>query len=167
MSLTNAAVGGLRIFSLTDFRGFSLFSIHLAGRQLHIQYTVERERAPKQRWAGGGGAQRIVFCLHEPKQMGERITRARSAIETHLSYRLFLAAEAERRPTEFTPFFESHLNLSATGNATQEIKAWMYLRIFTVLHLKAIHFSRFLVLMIHCCYHKIAQDAENKVCKMI
>ncbi len=40
-------------------------------------------------------------------------------------------------------------------------------RIFTVLYLKAIHFSRFLVFMVHCCYHKIAQDAENKVYKLI
>jgi hypothetical protein len=43
----------------------------------------------------------------------------------------------------------------------------MHLRIFTVLYLKAIHFSRFLVLMVHCCYHKITQDAENKVYKLI
>jgi hypothetical protein len=43
----------------------------------------------------------------------------------------------------------------------------MHLRIFIVLYLKAIHFSRILVLMVHCCYHKIAQDAENKVYKLI
>jgi hypothetical protein len=45
---------------------------------------IENERSTKQRWAGGG-AQRIVLCVNEPKQMGARITRARSAIETHQS----------------------------------------------------------------------------------
>jgi hypothetical protein len=46
-----------------DFRGFSLYIINLAGRQFHI-VTWDGRRAR------GGGAQRPVLHVTEPKQTG-------------------------------------------------------------------------------------------------